>query len=494
MPISRRTALLGGLAPLVRLSAQSNTNTAPIEKWGLFAVAFQSSAAGNPFLDVSFTVEYRHRNRTVEADGFYDGAGTWRARFSPDSEGEWTWTTHSNRADLNGKTGRFQCVGPSARNHGPVGVRNTWHFGYADGTPYYPFGTTCYSWNHQSEALEEQTLATLRTAGFNKMRMCVFPKWYAWTQVEPRFHVFEKQHTHFNPAFFQHLEKRVQDLLDLGIEADLILFHPYDHWDYANLPPEVDDRYLRYLIARLGAYRNVWWSIANEWDLVKTKTLAHFDRYFRVVRESDPYQRLRSIHHSKVMYDHSKPWVTHVSLQDDDFNKTQGYLDTFLKPVIYDEMKYEGDIPRRWGNISAQEMVRRFWLATTAGAYGGHGETYLNKEEILWWSKGGTLHGESAPRIAFLRRLVEEGPAGGLNALPNPYYPVAARAGEYYLWYLDAHQPVEYEFPLPDNVKFQAEIIDPWNMTRTPVAGTFSGKAKLGLPGKPNLAVRFRRS
>lgn len=494
MPISRRTALLGGLAPLVRLSAQSNTNTAPIEKWGLFAVALQSSAAGNPFLDVSFTVEYRHRNRTVEADGFYDGAGTWRARFSPDSEGEWTWTTHSNRADLNGKTGRFQCVGPSARNHGPVGVRNTWHFGYADGTPYYPFGTTCYSWNHQSEALEEQTIATLRTAGFNKMRMCVFPKWYAWTQVEPRFHVFEKQHTHFNPAFFQHLEKRVQDLLDLGIEADLILFHPYDHWGYANLPPEVDDRYLRYLIARLGAYRNVWWSIANEWDLVKTKTLAHFDGYFRVVRESDPYQRLRSIHHSKVMYDHSKPWVTHVSLQDDDFNKTQGYLDTFLKPVIYDEMKYEGDIPRRWGNISAQEMVRRFWLATTAGAYGGHGETYLNKEEILWWSKGGTLHGESAPRIAFLRRLVEESPAGGLNALPNPYYPVAARAGEYYLWYLDAHQPVEYEFPLPDNVKFQAEIIDPWNMTRTPVAGTFSGKAKLGLPGKPNLAVRFRRS
>ena len=444
-------------------------------------------------MDVSFAVEYRHLNRIVEAAGFYDGDDTWRARFSPDAEGEWTWTTHSNRADLDGKTGRFVCVAPGARNHGPVVVRNTWHFGYADGTAYYPFGTTCYSWNHQSEALEEQTLATLRTAGFNKMRMCVFPKWYAWTQTEPRWHPFEKEYTHFNPAFFQHLEKRVQDLQDLGIEADLILFHPYDHWGYAKLPPEVDDRYLRYVTARLGAYRNVWWSIANEWDLVKTKTLADFDRYFRVVRENDPYQRLRSIHHSKVMYDHTKPWVTHVSLQDDDFSKTQGYLEAFLKPVIYDEMKYEGDIPRRWGNISAQEMVRRFWLATTAGAYGGHGETYLNKEEVLWWSKGGTLHDESAPRIAFLRRLVEEGPAGGLNSMPNPYYPGAARTGEYYLWYFDYHQPVEYEFPLAENVKFQAELIDPWNMTRTPVAGTFSRKAKLALPGKTYLAVRFRR-
>lgn len=492
MRISRRTALLTGLAPLVRSAGQTG-NTASIEKWGLFSVSFRSSAGANPFVDVSFAVEYRHLNRTVEAAGFYDGDDTWRGRFSPDAEGEWTWITRSNRADLNGKTGRFVCVAPRGRNHGPVGVRNTWHFGYADGTPYYPFGTTCYSWNHQSEALEEQTLATLRTAGFNKMRMCVFPKWYAWTQTEPRWHPFEKEYTHFNPAFFQHLEKRVQDLQDLGIEADLILFHPYDHWGYAKLPPEVDDRYLRYVTARLGAYRNVWWSIANEWDLVKTKTLADFDRYFRVVRENDPYQRLRSIHHSKVMYDHTKPWVTHVSLQDDDFSKTQGYLDAFLKPVIYDEMKYEGDIPRRWGNISAQEMVRRFWLATTAGAYGGHGETYLNKEEVLWWSKGGALHGESAPRIAFLRRLVEEGPAGGLNSMPNPYYPVAARTGEYYLWYFDYHQPVEYEFPLAENAKFQAELIDPWNMTRTPVSGTFSGKAKLALPGKPYLAVRFRK-
>jgi len=72
--------------------------------------------------------------------------------------------------------------------------------------------------------------------------------------------------------------------------------------------------------------------------------------------------------------------------------------------------QYEGNIPRRWGNISAQEMVRRFWLGTARGSYVGHGETYLHPEEILWWSKGGVLHGESLRRIAFLRRIIEEGP------------------------------------------------------------------------------------
>ena len=84
----------------------------------------------------------------------------------------------------------------------------------------------------------------------------------------------------------------------------------------------VNDFYLRYAIARLSAYRNVWWSIANEYDLVRTKTLSDWDRFFRIVQAEDPYSHLRSIHHSRVIYDHSKPWCTHASLQSYDFEKS----------------------------------------------------------------------------------------------------------------------------------------------------------------------------
>ncbi len=103
--------------------------------------------------------------------------------------------------------------------------------------------------------------------------MCVFPKHYAFSQNEPEFHAFERQEdgrfdtTRFNPTFFQHLERRIGDLRDLGIEADLILFHPYDRWGYSTMPSEVDDRYLRYLVL-VAAYRNIWWSMANEYDLM----------------------------------------------------------------------------------------------------------------------------------------------------------------------------------------------------------------------------------
>jgi hypothetical protein len=282
--------------------------------------------------------------------------------------------------------------------------------------------------------------------------------------------------------------------MEAGIQADVILFHPYDHWGYASMPAAVDDRYLRYIVARLSAYRNVWWSLANEWDLVKNKTLADWDRYFRIVAESDPYHRLRSIHHSRILYDHSKPWVTHASLQSDDFSKTQEWLDAWRKPVVLDEVKYEGNLPQRWGNISGQEMVRRFWLGTASGVYVGHGETYLDPHDVVWWGKGGELHGESPPRIAFLRRIVEEGPPDGLNPLPNAYYSCAAKPGEYYLYYLDYHQPAEYTFELPETARFQADLIDPWNMTITKLEGTHQGKALVKLPGKPYLAVRFRRA
>jgi len=64
-------------------------------------------------------------------------------------------------------------------------VRNTFHFEYADGTPHYDVGTTCYAWVHQGDALEEQTLATLKHAPFNKLRMCIFPKHYAYNENEP---------------------------------------------------------------------------------------------------------------------------------------------------------------------------------------------------------------------------------------------------------------------------------------------------------------------
>jgi hypothetical protein len=416
----------------------------------------------------------------------------------------WHYATESNCPELDGKTGGFTCVEPSANNHGPASVCHTYHFVYADGTPYFQVGTTCYAWVHQGAALEEQTLQTLRNAPFNKLRMCVFPKDYAYNRNEPEFYPFERtdgngwDFTRFNPAFFRHLERRVGDLQELGVEADVILFHPYDRWGFAGMDAETNDRYLRYVVARLAAYRNVWWSMANEWDLMKTKSELDWDRFFRLVQESDPYQHLRSIHNCRVFYDHGKPWVTHGSIQRSDLDQVSTWRALYKKPVVVDECCYEGDIPHRWGNITAPEMVDRFWLGTVHGGYVGHGETYLHPQDILWWSKGGVLHGQSPERIAFLKRILEQSPADGLEPMRvgvvnKDRFPTAGKEGEYYLTYFGTRQPAQTTFDLPTGNRYRIEVIDVWEMTITPLEGAFTGRFTIELPSKPYVAVRLQK-
>lgn len=472
-----------------------------VERWGIFEVSFAmpESGSGSPFVDIRLSATFRYRNREVEVDGFYDGDGVFRIRFMPDEEGSWCYVTHSDRDPLNDRVGRFECVPPTEGNHGPVRVSDAFHFRYADGTPYRPVGTTCYAWNHQGDALETATLATLGEAPFNKLRMCVFPKHYSYNRNEPEHHAFEGSpeagwdFTRFNPACFQHLETRIGQLRDLGIEADLILFHLYDRWGYRSMDRETDDRYLRYVVARLAAYRNVWWSFANEYDLMRSKEMADWDRFFRIVQAADPVQHLRSIHNCADFYDHGKPWVTHASIQSSQLSHVDRWRDQYRKPVVVDECCYEGDVPQDWGNITAQEMVHRFWEGFCRGGYVGHGETYLHPEDVLWWSKGGTLHGESPARIRFLRDLVEAGPEGGLSPL-RLVGTCAGVEGEYYLAYFGLRQPARKAFTLPEDGTFRIDVIDAWEMTVRELAGTYSGKVEIELPGKTHTAIRITKA
>jgi hypothetical protein len=496
---------------------------ARVELWDFFELRLEGPSTGNPFVDVNLSATFSQGAKRVEVAGFYDGEGIYRVRFMPTTKGAWQYETHSNASALNAKTGRIISGKPSHGNDGPVVVHNTYHFEYADGRSYFPVGTTCYAWIHQGDELEEKTLATLKTSPFNKLRMCIFPKWYEWNRTEPPLYPFEGiapkawDLSRFNPKFFQHLEKRIGQLRDLGIEADLILFHPYDegHWGFDRMPAEADDRYVKYVIARLAVYRNVWWSMANEFDFMKQKTDSDWDRLFQVVQQNDPYGHLRSIHNGLRMYNHNKPWVTHASIQNGsavtDFGRGVLYRDVYRKPIVFDEVKYEGDIEKRLGNLSPEEMVYRFWEGTAAGTYVGHGETYRHPSDILWWSKGGVLRGQSPPRLAFLRKVLEDGPEEGMEPIDKwQDDPAVGKPGEYYVLYFGKNRPTEWTFKLPKaklstGMAFQVEVLDTWEMTTTPVDGLFRvqpdmtrnhfvADGSVKLPGKPYIALRIRRA
>jgi len=333
----------------------------------------------NPF-DISIQGKFTFEDgKTFNIIGFYDGDNIFKIRFMPLAEGSWSCSFIINKDDelFYEGTDSFECVKSTKMNyfHGPVMVKDKFHFCYADGTRFAPMGTTCYVWELQSDKRIEETFQTLKNSCFNKIRFCIFPKHYDYNFKNPRSFPFEgtpvdnSQITHenfglfnadsagnnwdftrFNPEHFQHIEKCILRLREMGIEADIILFHPYDRWGFSKMPQEANLRYLEYVIARFAAFSNVWWSIANEYDLFGWP-LEKWEEIGNFVKDHDPYNHLRSIHNCVPFYDHTKPWITHCSIQRQDIYKTAEYTnewrEKFEKPIVLDEISYEGNI--QWG-------------------------------------------------------------------------------------------------------------------------------------------------
>jgi hypothetical protein len=114
--------LLAGLNPAALTAAPALRTGAidEVEQWGIFELALNAKAGGNPFLDVTLTAEFVQNHRTVRVTGFYDGGEIFRLRFMPDATGFWTFTTQSSLAALHGRSGSFTCSAAKPGNHGPV--------------------------------------------------------------------------------------------------------------------------------------------------------------------------------------------------------------------------------------------------------------------------------------------------------------------------------------------------------------------------------------
>ena len=176
-------------------------------------------------------------------------------------------------------------------------------------------------------------------------------------------------------------------------------------------------------VADFTAFGASRWSLANEWSLNTCKGRGVspnlsptpspvWDQLFGALRAADPYGRQASIHNGPLLYNHSRPWITHVSLQGHLID-TPRLRARYGKAVVWDEQKYEGDIPEGWGALSGAQEADRFWWALSLGAHAGHSETILrpgladDDAQPLWWAKGGKLVGEAPRRVAWFRGWVE---------------------------------------------------------------------------------------
>ena len=185
-----------------------------------------------------------------------------------------------------------------------------------------------------------------------------------------------------------------------------------------------------------------------------------------------------------------------------------------VKPIVWDETKYEGNITYNWGSLSAEVQSERFWTAATNGAHcAGHSNTALLPQNlpncsnpnndgthhkplcnpIMWWNKGGQLRGHSPPRVQFYRDQMEGGDVPAYDTMRSDklwedathdrgagVYRLFSQNGAFHLVYwLNTTQTVTFslgELTAADSAaasavsaasSFTASHLDYWNMTAT---------------------------
>ena len=466
-------------------------------EWTLYA---DDAAVENPFTDVSLKATVDGPDGHKRFDGFYDGEGTYKVRYLPMREGEYTLTLRSNLPALDGQTHTFMALPAGEGNHGPVEIDGM-HFRYADGERFFVMGTTAYVWHHRPDSVRRQTLKAFETYGFNKIRMLFFPKHYTGgfgkidVSYEPPCYPFAGKPRAFdfrrpNPAYFREFEDRLLELRQRGIIADVILFHPYDfgHWDIDTGMNEDDALlYVRYIVARLAAHPNVWWSLANEYDirmLADKKTMEigldvrDWDVIGELIKARDPSHHPISCHNISfgVIYP-DRPWMTHVSYQHPDtYTLMQQLQQQYKKPVIDDEYQYEGNTPDPWGNNPGEVTVQKHWRSVMAGGYATHGEAYIKNgnNRDIFWAYGGEMIGSSAPRLRFLKEILQtvryEEMEPDIADSDGHCYFARMRGSEEYLVFMQYDLPGttlrvgEWRDPSARlNRRYRAKVYDVWN-------------------------------
>lgn len=308
-------AHLGSPSGKKRADAAQTAALIRVPQWEIHKFALQGhSAASNPFTDASLVGEFTSPSgKVLRIDGFYDGGTTWRLRFAPSEVGEWSYVLHGAGVEIH-QSGKLQCT--QARGHGGLRIHpaNPYAFAYADVTPFFPMGDTCYGLFDDSPitpALRAEYLKTRRAQHFNFVRMTVGhsekqaatnPAYWDWggTAQKPDL-------DRFNPEFFRAFDDLMRQLHASGMHVELILLNFYRRpfTDTAAWTPAREQRWLRYLLARYSAFDNIFlWTIANEYETHPDgKYRLHYPADVdwakstaRFIKAHDPYHHLVTVH------------------------------------------------------------------------------------------------------------------------------------------------------------------------------------------------------
>ena len=447
------------LPPLAVTFSQSERD---LEAYDFVEMAARVSAphAYNPFTGAALrgTFTTASGSRRWQVEGFCDAedGSVYRIRFMPPSPGDYTYSIEYRQGwSERTSTGTFHVR--SGGRRGPVRVdpQNRWHFIWeGTGEHYFFNGTTAYwliGW--RDDSVIRSAIERLHRLKINRMRVTIAgrtslfygepvmagPAWTPFLTPWPPdsrsapVHLFGRfgqrygggigsslfqalgelgqpediyhpgfDYSRFQVAYWQKFERALRFARDRDMIFSLVLdmndsrVHP--------APGSADEhRFIRYAVARFGAFSNITWDLGDDLDHYRDDAWTHATG--TLIKQWDPYRHLATSHPiDNVHQDRTSDWFDFTSFQEWSRNqhafmlaqrKEQQRLGRII-PQTNEEYGYEDHYPlwaKGSGSDSADTLRRTAWEIVMAGGYQTAGETARRGTNIWPDTGGGWMNG-----------------------------------------------------------------------------------------------------
>jgi hypothetical protein len=281
--------------------------------WDRFeASVLNDKAYDNPYADVDLSVRYtRPDGSTIDFWGFYDGDGTWRIRCMPDQLGRWEYDAIFSDGSL-GASGAFACEPSDIPGMISLDETNPVWFGYKGG------GHVLIRSLHVGDRFFADADNPATGEAWDPSRRTAFLDW----AQEQRYNMLSVASHYLNrDKEGRGLGWRTPDLWDAQTQTpncgeyrrmeavldDLasrkMLVYPFAGFfgrdsDYPT-DPAGEDLYIRYTLARLGAYWNLLFVVGGPEPLLRKwpyLTGDDVDRLGRKIGSLDAFGHVLSAH------------------------------------------------------------------------------------------------------------------------------------------------------------------------------------------------------
>jgi len=369
-------------------------NADPISRYGIYelSIAHDDAQYTNPWEDVSISVQFTGPSKKrYSIDGFYYNTDQWKVRFTPPIVGRWKWSlTFTTPTDIFTEKGSLRVSKSSRLGFVKQHPTNPFRLVYEDGSLFNGIviqdciNNGIDSWGLDGEygpevrvSMDEYMTAYGSSgAGFNLFRWalggCVFK---AMETISPNGNRYSVQGGLWGDQLVESLRKndfRIWLLFFDRLETEN--YYPYA----ADNPAEQEavKRFIGYLVARYGAYVDIW-ELNGEAPLPTDNIpLDVWERWITFtsdyLRSIDPFNRLISISWASSEL-HGNPALPQIDINAPHWYQNEDELTSDLvtsnriseqraqnKPIIFGE---QGNQSLNWDERSGLRMRLRSWTA-----------------------------------------------------------------------------------------------------------------------------------